>query len=79
MSSISMEWLEGPIVLNLKEDEILIDLAEGYVSSSPDGLGNPDGPATLDLPATLDAPSLETPVNPDGLADSCADSATEAA
>lgn len=36
MSSISMEWLGGPIVLNLKEDEIMADLDKGFVPADPD-------------------------------------------
>ena len=30
MSRISMEWLGGPIVLNLNEDEIMADLEENW-------------------------------------------------
>ena len=35
MSSISMEWLGGPIVLNLKEDEIMADLDENWSPELP--------------------------------------------
>ena len=35
MSSISMEWLGGPIVLNLKEDEIMADLDQNWSPELP--------------------------------------------
>ena len=35
MSSISMEWLGGPIVLNLNEDEIMADLDENWRPELP--------------------------------------------
>lgn len=86
MSSISMEWLGGPIVLNLKEDDIMVDLADGYLPAEPhgpaitDGPPNPDGPASLNPPVSLETPEgLETPAKPDRPENSCADSAIEAA
>lgn len=35
MSSISMEWLGGPIVLNLSQDEIMADLEGDWASPRP--------------------------------------------
>ena len=49
MSSISMEWLGGPIVLNLNEEEIMLDLDEGYLPT-PD-VPSPDAPARLGIPS----------------------------
>jgi hypothetical protein len=38
MSSISMEWLGGPIVLNITQDEIMADLDGDWTSSVPESL-----------------------------------------
>ena len=65
MSSISMEWLGGPIVLNLKQDDIMADFADGYLPATTDGPENPDEPASLNAPAILDAPT-----HPDGMKNS---------
>ena len=35
MSSISMEWLGGPLVLNLTQDEIMADLDEDWSPELP--------------------------------------------
>ena len=38
MSSISMEWLGGPIVLNLTQDEIMADLDGDWTRSRPESV-----------------------------------------
>ena len=61
MSSISMEWLGGPIVLNLNEEELLLDLDEGYLPTPDEP--SPDAPASLGAPRAPAKQGVSAPGN----------------